>query len=497
MRTLLDAAGPGFLVCAYLGRLPAAMNQLGLLLVVSAAGRSLALAGAVVAAVGLGTAFGAPFIGRLHDRAGAWRVTTCALVIQMAALIAIWGALSRALADWIILVAGAIMGMANPQAGSVARAVWSSIARAGGPPVRALRIVRVGMGWETAADETSFVIGPVAAGGLVVLLGARGTVVALGALTLLGEGLFVAWLLAHRRIGRSGPDRARSDGDRSALRGASSGAPVGDLLPVLFTVMGIGVVFGTTQTALTAVHAAHGTPGLTGPVYGSMGITSALVGFMSPGLRIGRLRKTAVGGAIVLLCSLALMSVPSTALAEAVILCLGAAVGMTLVTCYSRVEELAPAGRVTGVMAMASTGSATTCISGTCPPRWPAGASWSSPWSRPVGRVCGAVAERGWRAVPAEDGCSSTGCLAPHRCRPIRPTQPGTARAIGAISAMPSRPQAGRLSGERVRAGSRSTTSPRAVSMASMTSSPSLTPEALTFSVSCSGREAPTRAAET
>ena len=51
-RTLLEAAGPGFLVCAYLGRLPAAMNQLGLLLVVSSAGRSLALAGAVVAAVG-------------------------------------------------------------------------------------------------------------------------------------------------------------------------------------------------------------------------------------------------------------------------------------------------------------------------------------------------------------------------------------------------------------------------------------------------------------
>ena len=42
-RTLLEAAGLGFLVCAYLGRLPAAMNQLGLLLVVSAAGRSLAL----------------------------------------------------------------------------------------------------------------------------------------------------------------------------------------------------------------------------------------------------------------------------------------------------------------------------------------------------------------------------------------------------------------------------------------------------------------------
>lgn len=354
MRTLLDAAGPGFLVCAYLGRLPAAMNQLGLLLVVSAAGRSLALAGAVVAAVGLGTAFGAPFIGRLHDRAGAWRVTTCALVIQMAALIAIWGAVSRALADWIILVAGAIMGMANPQAGSVARAVWSSIARATDQPARALRIIRIGMGWETAADETSFVIGPAAAGGLVALLGARGAVVALAAVTLAGEGVFVLWLLGHREIARpcaDGPgDPARRD--RRARTAAASMRP---LAPVLTVVVCVGVVFGTTQTALTAVHAAHGTPGLTGPVYGSMGLTSAAAGLVSPGLRAGRLGKTAVGGLAVLLCSTALTSVPPTVLTEIVILCLGAAVGMMLVTCYSRVEELSPADQVTGVMTVAST----------------------------------------------------------------------------------------------------------------------------------------------
>ena len=51
------------------------------------------------------------------------------------------------------------------------------------------------------------------------------------------------------------------------------------------------------------------------------------------------------------------MGVPSAIATEAVILCLGAAVGMTLVTCYSRVEELAPAGRVTGAMTVASTGN--------------------------------------------------------------------------------------------------------------------------------------------
>ena len=98
------------------------MNQLGLLLVVSSAGRSLALAGAVVAAVGLGTAFGAPLIGRLHDHLGAWRVTSGVLLIQTAALVLVWCAVSRALPDWVILAAGAVMGMANPQAGIGLRA---------------------------------------------------------------------------------------------------------------------------------------------------------------------------------------------------------------------------------------------------------------------------------------------------------------------------------------------------------------------------------------
>lgn len=355
-RTLLETAGLGFLVCAYAGRLPAAMNQLGLLLVVSAAGRSLALAGAVVAAVGLGTALGAPVVGRLHDRLGAWRVTACALVVQLAALVVIRCAMDRAWADWTVLAAGAVMGVANPQAGSVARAVWSSVARASERPARALRIVRLGMGWETAADETSFVVGPVAAGGLVAALGAQGAVAALGALTLAGEGLFIAWLLAHRDVAGPGGGRTRQD-ERGQPPAAALGAPTGAMLPVLLVVMGVGVVFGTTQTALTAVHAARGTPGLTGPVYGSMGITSAMVGFVSPGLRVGRLRKTALGGAVILLCSLALMSAPSALLAEAVILCLGAGVGMVLVTCYSRVEEIASADRVTGAMTLASTGN--------------------------------------------------------------------------------------------------------------------------------------------
>ena len=68
LRALVQAAGGSFLALGFLGRLPAAMNQLGMLLIVSASGRGLALAGSTVAAVGLGTAAGAPLVGRLGRR---------------------------------------------------------------------------------------------------------------------------------------------------------------------------------------------------------------------------------------------------------------------------------------------------------------------------------------------------------------------------------------------------------------------------------------------
>lgn len=375
-RTLVSAAGPAFLVTGFLGRLPAAMNQLGMLLIVSASGRGLGLAGSTVAAVGLGTAAGAPLMGRLADRVGPVRVLTGALTVQTLALAGVLASLHLGWSGAAILACAALLGAANPQAGSIARACWSALAR-GGDPARTLRTLRLGLGFETAADETSFVIGPVTAGVLVTLLGAQGAVGALMATTVLGEGLFAVWLAAHASLWRGPSGPAGTAPIPGADDAAASSRPLtpawGRLVPVLVIIAAVGVVFGCTQTALTAVHTAAGTPGLTGPIYGAMGVTSALAGLVAPSLRVSEGVRIAVGGTLVLACSALLLTVPPTPLTLLLVLVMGAGVGTTLSTAYTLVEAAAPAGAVTSVMTISATcnvlgvsaGSLTTGMIGT------------------------------------------------------------------------------------------------------------------------------------
>ncbi|WP_249375235.1 MULTISPECIES: MFS transporter [unclassified Actinomyces] len=370
LRTLVTAAGASFLLAGFLGRLPAAMNQLGLLLIVSASGRGLALAGATVAAVGLGTALSAPVIGRLVDRYGPVPVLAGAVLLQVAGLAGVLVCLDRPLPGTVVLACAGLVGLANPQAGSITRATWSALSRREEDPSRSLGIIRSGLGLESAADEVSFVVGPVSVGALVALLGAQGAMAGLMVSTAVGEGLLIAWLLSRpgllgpaRRTPPTGPGGGPADGrgpgstvsPASPDGAATTGTPWRSLAPVLLAITAVGVVFGTTQTALTAVHTAHGTPGLTGPVYGSMGLTSALAGLLTPSWPRSPATKMVTGGLLVAVGSAALMTVPATAATVAVILLMGAGVGTTLVTAYTLLEAQAAGGRVTSLMTLGAT----------------------------------------------------------------------------------------------------------------------------------------------
>lgn len=350
LQTLTRSAGPAFLVLGFFGRLPAAMNQLGMLLIVAASGRGLGLAGTTVAAVGLGTAVGAPLMGRAADRFGPVHVLYAAMLVQVAALMGILYVLSHELSSAVILACAAVMGAANPQASSMARACWSGIARSLRDPGAQLRTIRVGLGFETASDETSFVLGPVMAGVLVTALGAQGAALALALLTVLGEGCFALWLARHPQIARPTPVASAK-----AMTTDAQPTPWAQLMPVLVTIAAVGVVFGTTQTTLTALHTAAGTPELTGYIYGAMGVTSAVAGLLAPSLGSRVLAKTAVAGAIVVLCSSTLLSVPTPLPTLAAVMSMGFGVGTALSLSYTRVEEAAATGRVTSLMTLAAT----------------------------------------------------------------------------------------------------------------------------------------------
>ncbi|MGJ6979822.1 MFS transporter [Aestuariimicrobium soli] len=349
-QSLPSIGGWPFLVTAAVGRVPGAMVQLATLLFVTQIGGSLTQAGTAVAVLGLGSAIGAPIIGRLIDRLGALPVVVACTLLQLGG-IAGFAALGLAHPGQPGALAVAFaLGAANPQIGSIARGHWAALARDGRLPSG---FVSRAMGYEGAVDEVSFVLGPTLAGLLLGLAGGVPGMVVIGALTLLGQGAFAAYLA------RAGADR------RAAASGHTDTGPAIawlTLLPVAIATAMVGFTFGSTQTALTAWFDDLGRSSLTGPVYGLVGVGSAvaslLVARLSPGIRYGW--RIAVGAAVLVVAG---ALVTRTMVAQAhqvtpmtlVALLIGVAVGPVLVSGYSLAESLAPRSRLTTVMTVIAT----------------------------------------------------------------------------------------------------------------------------------------------
>lgn len=298
-----------------------------------------------MAAVGLGTAIGAPVIGRMVDRFGPFWVVSIALLGQVIGLLGSMLAVTSITtpAPWI-LGFGFLTGLANPQVGPIARGRWSLLARRH----RAPDLIRRAMGYESACDESSFIVGPAMAGVLVGLLGPVNALWALLTFTVIGEGLFIAHL--SRQRGEWLPDLSAPDASLHAR------LPVGLMLWPLLACLAVGLTFGSTQTALTAVNDSRGTPEVAGLIYGSVGIGSAVISIL-----VVRLRRVPLGLRIILGALLAgsmatVMTVMDAPLPTALVaVCLGLGVGVIVVSAITRVEQVAPSGRVNQCLTMAST----------------------------------------------------------------------------------------------------------------------------------------------
>lgn len=336
---IVRLGGLPFLITALLGRLPAAMIQLGVLLFLTGAGAGLAQAGLAVAMLGVGTAVGGPLMGALHDRVRPAAVVAGATVLQVAGLAGL-AVTAHPLGQ---LALAALLGAANPQVGSIARGHWARLARDLGEP----RLVPAAMGYEGAADETSFVAGPALAGVLIGGLGATAGLLAVLAATAVGQLAFVAYLVAARV--RPVP-HARGGGPVPPLSWRA-------LLGPFLVAYAVGTLFGATQTGLTAHFEGLGRPGLTGPVYALLGLGSAL-----GSLGVARLVRPQGPAPRVLLAGIglgatALAFVAATGLGAvaAAAFALGLFVGPALVTAYAWGEAAAPRERLTTAMTVLAT----------------------------------------------------------------------------------------------------------------------------------------------
>ncbi|WP_369069058.1 MFS transporter [Kineococcus terrestris] len=326
------------------------MIQLGLLMVVTSSGLGIGLGGLTVAAVGVGTALGAPLVGRAVDRWGPLPVVVAATAVQVTALLCLLAVTAPGSPTAAVLLCAAVVGAANPQVGSIARSRWSHLARRGAGP----DLVHRALGYEVAADEVGFVVGPVAAGLLVALLGPLPALWVLAAVAVAGQGAFAAQLWTDRA---TWPRRTAATRRPRGERAAGERLPLVRLVAPALACLAVGAAFGATQTGLTAVHAQRGTPELTGLVYACTGIGSAVASLVlaraTP--RAGLAARVAAGGAVLLLGAAGLATAPGPGTAAVSALVVGVGAGLLLVSGYTRGEQVAPARAVASTMTLLAT----------------------------------------------------------------------------------------------------------------------------------------------
>ncbi len=331
-RRLLLLAGPGYILIAFLGRLPLAMSQLGVLLLVSTSTGRFAVAGLTAGALSFANALGAPVAGGIADRFGQRPVVLAQSLMASAGLGGLVLAVSHSAPRGVTIIIAAMAGVAIPHVGPLARVRWRPMV---GAERNRQRLVDAAFSYEGAADEASYVLGPALVGAGAAIISPAGAL--LGAAGLLA--VFGSWFAVHPSAGAGRPTLAARRADR--------------LLSPALAVLGaaqllIGVVFGATQTGTAVLATAAGEPGLAGPVYSLLGVGSVLAGLAAAALpvRFRYERRLVAFAAGLFVLSAPLLLVKSLGALVPVAVVLGVVIAPYMITVFTLAERVAPPSRV-------------------------------------------------------------------------------------------------------------------------------------------------------
>src|SRR5699024_5357611 len=210
--------------------------------------------------------------------------------------------------------------------------------------------------------------------------------------------------------------RARAAGGAAELdeRAPAKDMFTGGVFVVVLGVFGVGMVFGSTLTALTALTNDIGRPAAAGLLYGVMGIGSAVRAISVAALpsSFTLWARLLCFSPIMVVGSLLLASTESMPIIVVALLLMGSAIGPSLVTLFSLAAERSPRGRSATVMSRA--GSAIIVGQSVSSPMWrerprrwpcrwpprrwsssPACSTSSSPSDRAEGARCTEIPGRG------------------------------------------------------------------------------------------------------
>ncbi|MFI1565467.1 MFS transporter [Streptomyces sp. NPDC020490] len=318
-----------FLIPGFAARQPFAMLTISIVLLVQHTTGSYGAAGAAAAATGVSMALFAPFSGRLADRYG-----QRAVLVPGVALHALSGLTLTALALghaplWALFAAAVPTGASVPQIGPMVRARW-------GMRLQDSPLMTTAAAFESVTDELTFVVGPLLATALCTAVDPAAGLVTEAGLTLLGGLLFAAQKNTEPAVTGAGHARVKYE---SALR-----VPGVRVLVVAF--LGIGSVFGGMQVSLAAFTESIGEPGLNGVLYGIFAAGNMLSGVVCGAIawKAAPRQRLVVGYGALALAASGLWAAHSVPLLAGLGLLVGMCIAPTLITGYTLVDGLVPAG---------------------------------------------------------------------------------------------------------------------------------------------------------
>ncbi|AVH58193.1 MULTISPECIES: MFS transporter [Streptomyces] len=318
-----------FLLPGFAARQPFAMLTLSIVLLVRHTTGSYGAAGAVAAVTGVSMALFAPFTGRLADRYGQRAVLLPGVLAHALAALSLT---ALALADaplWALFAAAVPTGASVPQIGPMVRARW-------GVKLQGSPLMTTAAAFESVTDELTFVVGPLLATALCTTVDPAAGLLTEAALTLVGGLLFAAQKSTQPSIAADGHARVRHG---SALR-------VPGVRVLIVTFLGIGSVFGGMQVSLAAFSESVGEPELNGVLYGIFAAGNMLSGIVCGAIawKVAPQRRLVLGYVALALTASGLWAAHSVIVLGGIGLLVGMCIAPALITGYTLVEGLVPAG---------------------------------------------------------------------------------------------------------------------------------------------------------
>lgn len=222
---------------AYVARLPISMIPLGIVLLVQDVRGTYGIAGAVTGCFALGTALGAPVLGRAVDRFGQPQVLLSSGLVSAVALVVLAQSAVRGACDTTLFLLSAVGGLSFPPISPAMRSAWRGLLSDVDDLARAYAM-------DVAAVESAFFAGPILLSG--VLLIASPWIPMLVTAGMLGAGAATYALSKGARCNHTGPsEERRGSGQVSPLRSPG-------VLMVVLTALMMAVGFGHIDVAFPA-----------------------------------------------------------------------------------------------------------------------------------------------------------------------------------------------------------------------------------------------------